>query len=287
MSSNDPNSPNYDPTGYGATTGGSGMWDWDEEVIGNDTNQTFYTYGGDDYVEGKAGEDFIILGGGNDTAYGGKGRDKLWGEWGDDWLDGGKGDDEISGGKGDDVVIGGEGDDWLWGNSGNDILLGGDGKDTMYGGADDDLLYGDDGADKLFGDGGSDILWGGKGADIIKGGAGRDEFHGGLGNDVMTGGGGDDTFNFDMTSQEMDVNQIDRIKDFDDDGDDILLFGNTGGVINFVGQADLVNAGDVRATKVGSDVIVEVMNTQGDIYAIELQDTSKAQIGADDFGLMI
>jgi len=116
--------------------------------------------GGDDYIDGGAGNDEIYGGGGDDTILGGKGRDELYGEAGDDTLDGGAGRDEIYGGAGDDVIVGGKGRDELYGEAGDDTLDGGAGRDEIYGGAGDDTLVGGGGADEF-------IFHAGDGDDIV------------------------------------------------------------------------------------------------------------------------
>ncbi|MCJ2048057.1 hemolysin [Methylobacterium sp. J-078] len=69
--------------------------------------------------------DTIGLGSVNDTffAFGG-----------DDWVDGGWGDDRIDGSAGNDTLLGGDGNDTLIGGAGNDVLDGGSGRDTFDGG---------------------------------------------------------------------------------------------------------------------------------------------------------
>ncbi|MFJ7438749.1 hemolysin [Methylorubrum thiocyanatum] len=61
--------------------------------------------------------------------------DTFFGYGGDDWIDGGRGDDKLFGGLGNDSLSGGDGNDALDGGEGNDTLSGGNGSDTLDGGA--------------------------------------------------------------------------------------------------------------------------------------------------------
>lgn len=82
--------------------------------IGDNSNDHFKDYaGGNDYVNGK---------GGDDTFYGNVGNDILEGGSGEDELFGGRDNDTIDGGSGNDVIIGGYGDDTLSGGYGNDVF---------------------------------------------------------------------------------------------------------------------------------------------------------------------
>lgn len=80
----------------------------------------------------------------------------------------------------------------------------------------DDVIVGDD---KLIGN----VLMGMQGRDIIYGEGGNDLIIGGEGPDVMYGGGQDDTFRFFYNDARSLVGP-DIIKDFDQDGDDIMEF---------------------------------------------------------------
>ncbi len=83
------------------------------------------------------------------------------------WLNGAAGDDYIIGGKDDDILEGGDGDDELHGVDGNDTLRGGDGDDYIVGGKGNDILEGGDGDDRLDGGVGRDILFGEGGRDTF------------------------------------------------------------------------------------------------------------------------
>ncbi|GKT37314.1 hypothetical protein ADUPG1_003299, partial [Aduncisulcus paluster] len=69
-----------------------------DTLIGNNSENKIYGYGGDDLLDGK---------GGVDTLYGGTGADILVGGSGEDSLDGGAGNDTFYGGTGADIITGG------------------------------------------------------------------------------------------------------------------------------------------------------------------------------------
>jgi Ca2+-binding RTX toxin-like protein len=126
---------------YGTNSTYSGLPTWSDFIIGSAANETFYGFGGNDYLD---------LGGGNDVAAGGDGADYLFGRDGNDSLYGEAGVDYITGDNGTDLILGGAGADYLFGNAGNDtingdagidLILGGAGSDVLYGGADQDYFY--------------------------------------------------------------------------------------------------------------------------------------------------
>ncbi|KAB7615477.1 hypothetical protein F9L33_01545 [Amylibacter sp. SFDW26] len=201
--------------------------------------------------------DTIVAGGtgGNDTIDGGAGDDDIFGQDGDDVLSGGTGTNELFGGAGDDVFIGGDGADSFQGgadqdnldysnsdaavnvnlttgdlsggDADNDTIVGGidgvigsDFDDTLvgfdqqgtsvpdvftnelFGGAGDDVIEGKGGDDLLEGGDDNDTITGGDGADIINAGADRDLIIGGTDGDVIDGGSdGDDFDTLDLTGQ--------------------------------------------------------------------------------------
>ena len=203
---------------------------------------------GDDEIWGNEGEDTLHGGYGTDTIHGGAHDDEIWGGAGMDFLYGDAGNDfmhgdddgssaemdgfdHMEGGDGDDIMFGGGGGgdeyDLILGNG--DELLGGDGNDQIYGNtyknyeADGiNYLFGGRGNDKLWGAGNTDHIFGGEDNDIITGFAGNDwlygeegddriygdesqsswgnpyvmtgvdHIYGGVGNDYLDGGNGDD-----------------------------------------------------------------------------------------------
>jgi len=67
----------------------------DDDLYGNDRDNTILGRGGWDKLVGYGGDDILDGGGGNDLLKGGSGRDSLWGGKGNDLLDGGKGADDF------------------------------------------------------------------------------------------------------------------------------------------------------------------------------------------------
>ncbi|WP_126465058.1 Ig-like domain-containing protein [Candidatus Terasakiella magnetica] len=188
---------------------------YDDILIGNDQDNAFSAYGGNDVINtgngnnhayGYEGNDIITCGDGNDlvwgmedndTITGGGGADQLYGHAGNDVIYGGDGTDSLYGGSGDDVLFTEHGNNFAWGEEGNDTITGGDGVDNLAGGAGDDTVIGGAGNDGLGGDEGNDILLGGDGNDTIYDGAGDDVLKGEEGNDrlyVHGSLGGADTY---------------------------------------------------------------------------------------------
>ncbi|NKD78094.1 calcium-binding protein, partial [Haematospirillum sp. H1815] len=187
--------------------GGSG----NDELTGDDKDNSLY---------GEGGKDTLTGGAGNDTLTGGAGDDTLTGGAGDDTLNGGDGRDMASylgqrapvkvtlrgaedvtvyvNGVAEDTlrnienVTGGSGDDTLYGDDKDNKLIGGDGNDTLDGSAGNDTLDGSYGNDTLYGRDGSDYLYGGDGNDTLDGGDGNDWLEGRAGNDTLDGGAGMD-----------------------------------------------------------------------------------------------
>lgn len=120
----------------------------------------------------------------------------------------------------------------------------GDGNDTLDGGA---------GNDTLFGGVGDDRLLGGSGNDSLVGAAGRDSLSGGTGTDLLRGGSGADRFSF------ANGDRTDRIADFEDDTDTLVLAASLG-LAN--GAAALALARDI-----GGDVVFRFGG--GDILTVE------------------
>lgn len=152
-----------------------------------------------DFVDGGAGNDWIILSGGGDFATGGDGDDQIDGLAGNDVLEGNNGKDKIHG-DGliesfwmNSVPASLHGNDFLDGGAGDDELTGGGGNDTLYGGADNDSIWGD--SSGMTNDSnyvslvyhGNDYLDGEAGDDYLEGGGKDDTLFGGTGNDNMWG----------------------------------------------------------------------------------------------------
>ena len=185
--------------------------------------------------------------GGNDTMNGGAGDDIIQGQRGDDRIDGGAGDDELYGQLGDDYITGGDGQDTILGDVGiisrdynpdgtarvnlngswhRDVILTDVGRLSgilsgiqpgQFQNPDLLLLAGEydaagnkvieagqwklsnsqvslfaDGNDALDGGNGEDAIFGQRGNDVIQGGLGNDYIEGNAGNDRIDDQGGDD-----------------------------------------------------------------------------------------------
>ena len=169
-------------------TGGSG----NDVIIGNVLNNQIDGQDGDDTIYGYDGFDRLVGSAGNDVIYGGASRDT------------------IIGAADDDIIYGEQGFDLLYGWAGNDTIFGGDNADTILGDVGEDILFGEQGSDLIDGGADNDVLIGGNGHDTLDGGKQNDIMFGGAGNDIMTGGWGADEFIFNDTS----LTQVDTITDF-------------------------------------------------------------------------
>jgi Ca2+-binding RTX toxin-like protein len=157
----------------------------DDNLIGTDENDIIAPKLGNDFVDGGAGIDTLLLdfsslvsvsgyfdpfshlGFYNGTGAGGKfsnisftnierlniigskGNDSFTGSALNDVLKGGAGNDFLDGGAGNDIIEGGTGSDYLNGGTGNDLLLGGSGDDFITSGGGTDIINGGDGKDAL------------------------------------------------------------------------------------------------------------------------------------------
>ena len=108
-----------------------------------------------------------------------------------------------------------------------------------------DVFIGTNFADRFDGDQGADSLWGGNGSDVLEGSSGKDTLAGGNGSDILRGGTGNDVFVFNTAAEAGNVNEYDRITDFQSGRDKIDLSGFMDGG-KFIGTAPLVAARSVR-----------------------------------------
>ncbi len=183
-------------------------------------NDTLNGRGGDDYLlggrwadllMGSAGNDTLIDGlfdSANDTLRGGTGNDSLNGGGGADLLVGGGGNDTLNDGHSyDDVLNGGRGFDfadysdssvfvdlaagtaWRPGTGENDTLISIEG---ILAGAGNDTIAGKFTANRFVGGGGNDSLGGAGGNDTLFGGVGMDTLDGGGRADKLFGNNGRD-----------------------------------------------------------------------------------------------
>jgi Ca2+-binding RTX toxin-like protein len=220
------------------------------DVLKGDANANYLSgASGNDFLAGDDGNDYLNGDTGEDTIFGGAGLDQMAGGAGADTIFGGEGnfdyvnyahskgaievalaDEGTSRNKGGDAegdvlgsdiewVTGSVYNDTITGNYANNDLSGFDGDDTVYGGGGDDRLYGDSTL------AGHDTLYGGEGQDILIGGAGDDWLIGGNGSDVIVTGDGKDILFFapERVAALGKGASVDRVTDFDTDGDKIDL----------------------------------------------------------------
>ena len=198
--------------------------DEDDDISGRGGNDNLSGEGGDDYIEGNAGNDEINDGLGSDEVRAGTGDDTI--ELQGSSEDGEEeGVDEAHGGKGKDVINGRS-------STENSILL-------IYGEANDDTIttgssetsgkvYGGTGHDNIevLGDSNYDV-WGGSGDDEINGSSecSLDRVFGGAGNDEI-----------------FQANELTK----GGSGNDIITFGDCGGVAYGDRGDDELSGGDAR-----------------------------------------
>lgn len=206
--------------------------------------------GGNDVINGDAGDDVILTGSGNDRISGGDGNDRLIG---------GQGRDTVAGNDGNDRIVGGLGNDILRGGAGNDRLLGLNGRDRILGFFGDDVLGGGQGNDRLIGGSGNDILRGRQGGDTLRGGRGNDVLDGGANSDTMFGNLGNDIFVIQSGAGQ------DTIRDFRAGVDRIRLKGSLSfGNLSFEDSSrgtTISSGGDVLAFVTG--ISVDALNNRG------------------------
>ena len=254
--------------GSDTVTGGN-----DTVTGGNDTvtggNDTLS--GGNDTISGATlteltpGKDRFQGTATDDAVSSGTGNDFLQGKEGNDILDAGADNDRVYGGIGEDTISGGTGNDYLNGGNDNDSLDGGEGKDRLYGGDGDDTITGGAGNDFLKGDNGNDSLDGGEGRDRLYGGDGNDTLNGGSGNDRIEGGDGIDMITG-VNTTTFGVGEVDRLKGNADA--DIFVLGNTTNA--FYDDGDNTKAGKsdyalIEDFKLGEDII-QLFNGEDNYY---------------------
>jgi Ca2+-binding RTX toxin-like protein len=204
--------------------------EFDDTLIGDNEDNLFYSYAGDDDIDGRGGSDLILY---NivsnpitaDLATGvatGEGRDTFTaveGFVGSDFADTLSGDangNVLIGGPGDDELTGLDGDDYFDAGGGDDTIDGGPGTfdmldfwaapagvtanlqtNTATGDGQDSLngieaLLGSPFNDALSGDASTNFVFGSGGNDNLAGNAGDDGLDGGEGTDSLDGGLGTD-----------------------------------------------------------------------------------------------
>ncbi|MGY5149022.1 MAG: MopE-related protein, partial [Candidatus Nitrosopumilus sp. bin_68KS] len=148
---------------------GKDMDDFDNVIVGTNSNDKLKGTNDDDLILGLAGNDKIDGKKGNDCIYGGDGNDDIKGQHGMDEIHGGDGNDKITGHHDDDIIFGDSGNDKITGQHGNDKIHGGDGNDYIKGEHGNDELFGDAGNDKISGGHDDDMIDGGDDVDYCKG----------------------------------------------------------------------------------------------------------------------
>lgn len=249
-----------------------------DEIDGGVGQDSLIGWSGDDIINGGDDNDRILGGSGNDTLFGGDGDDYLSAHKGEDILSGGDGNDTLRGGLGDDTLSGDAGNDRLIGKEGNDQINGNDGNDTVRGGEGNDTIDGMEGDDRLLGDAGDDLLSGGNGKDRVFGGEGNDTLTGGLGRDVLFGNDGADIYDFNSVLESQ-RGSADVLKDFEVGVDQIDI-------------SDLGFSGIYDGGVLAIDELRVIYNENSDRTYIRNNDTNfdiiisgdvSAVISADDF----
>ena len=178
------------------------------------TNSEHKALPGHAYVDGGAGNDWIILNGAGDIALGGIGNDLIYANGTNAYAFGGDGDDSLvsysafetydasNRAIGTNYVDGGGGNDSIEINGKGDVAYGGDGNDSIE-------VYGS-GTTGVGGEG-NDVLQGGSLANYLFGGNGVDVIGGFWGNDYMVGGGNTDYF---VLNGDVKAGDVDYIADF-------------------------------------------------------------------------
>ncbi len=193
-------------------------------IGGNNGNNVLSGGAGNDVFDGEGGADTILSGTDNDTIDGGLGADSMVGGSGDDMyvlLDDGnaivenvdEGTDTVLmrvthtlAANVENLVLHEHGGSINGaGNTLSNMLFGNSADNSLFGSGGGDTLAGADGSDTLFGGNGSDSLDGGIGDDTIDGGNSTDTLIGGAGLDTLTGGASGDTFQFDASTEGVDL----------------------------------------------------------------------------------
>jgi Ca2+-binding RTX toxin-like protein len=203
----------------------------DDTLYGDDSWNYFQAGAGDDYIDGRGGQDEVDYGGTQGSVWASlaDGLSSLAG--GNDTL---IGLENLYGGEYDDTLIGDNGNNFIRGRGGDDSLVGGDGFDVAdyfyhdigpidvdlstqrsTGGAGDDTLVGFEG---LWGTRFNDTLTGDSNGNDIKGESGDDILTGVVGMDTLDGGEGSDVYLYTSDGQGGDT-----VLSFDD-GSDTFLF---------------------------------------------------------------
>ncbi|WP_294872603.1 calcium-binding protein, partial [Sulfuricurvum sp. RIFCSPLOWO2_12_FULL_43_24] len=252
------------------------------EMQGGTDGDDYLVFGDSDTViDAMGGNDTVISANGNDTLSGGAGNDILISNNGNDTLEGGEGNDTLKAGAGDDILEGGAGTDVLEGGIGNDTYRfgRGNGKDRISDTAGTDTLLFGDGitADNLIARvvSGSDDLQ----IAIREDGKTFDQL-----SDVITISGWRNAAyrveNLRLSDgSAITLTQIERSSD----GDDYLVFGDEGVIVEALGGNDTLITGDGADTQSGGDGNDTLLSGKGNdtLHGDKGTDTLKGGTGND------
>ncbi|AFV97424.1 MULTISPECIES: calcium-binding protein [unclassified Sulfuricurvum] len=252
------------------------------EMQGGTDGDDYLVFGDSDTViDALGGNDTVISANGNDTFSGGAGNDILISNNGNDTLSGGEGNDTLKAGAGDDTLSGGTGADALEGGAGNDTYRFGigDGKDRITDSSGlDSLIFGEGiTADNLIARvvNGSDDLQ----IAIREDGKSFDQL-----SDVITISGWRNVVyrveNLRLSDgSAITLTQIERSSD----GDDYVVFGDEGVIVDAFGGNDTLITGDGADTLSGGAGNDTILSGKGnDILKGDTgTDTLKGGTGSD------
>ena len=175
------------------------------------------TGGGNDFVNGNLGNDYIYTGSGDDTVNGEDGSDQIFDTGGRNVFNGGNGEDYFKV-AGQSTIIGGAGDDLVNPQAGIFFVDLGDGSDGLF------ALINNETTDRFTVDcgDGEDVVRTGNGPDSISGGAGNDAILAWGGSDTISGGDGADEFDFYGGQESTNFADLDIILDWS--SSDFLYF---------------------------------------------------------------
>jgi Ca2+-binding RTX toxin-like protein len=165
---------------------------YDDFLIGDDSNNILTGLDGDDTLQGEGGDDQLFGGIGKDILRGGRGNDQLYGGDNDDTLEGGEGDDYLDGGTGDNILNAGEGNNSIFAANGNNTVYAGSGTDFITLGDGNNSVYAGEGRSSITLGNGNNKVYGGANIDIIFVGNGNNEIYAGEGENTITSGSGND-----------------------------------------------------------------------------------------------
>lgn len=247
---------------------------------------------GDDYLVFGDSDTVIDAMGGNDTVISANGNDT---------LSGGAGNDILISNNGNDTLYGGEGNDTLKAGAGNDILSGGVGVDTLEGGIGNDTYHFalGDGKDRIIDTAGNDTLIFGEAisADdlIARVVSGSDDLQIALREDGKT---------FDQLSDIITISgwrnaayRVENLRLSDgtavaltqiqrsSEGDDYLVFGDEGVIIDALAGNDTLIIGDGNDTANGGDGNDMILSGKGNdiLSGGKGTDTLKGGTGNDTY----